>query len=99
MQNEDREPPISRIGYRVYALLGSRGGVLRLRPLLRDSGLDDRRLEAAISELVDRYRIKITWSKGTTTPGPTRRPVLTDIERITLTRLGRALLWRTAIGD
>lgn len=83
MQNEDREPPISRIGYRVYALLGSRGGVLRLRPLLRDSGLDDRRLVAAISELVDRYRIKITWSKGTTTPDPTpvRAPASRQMSR------------------
>jgi hypothetical protein len=49
MQNEDREPPISRNGYRLYGLLGRR--------------------------------------------------VLADIERITLTRLGRKLLWRTAIGD
>jgi hypothetical protein len=99
MQNENREPPISRNGYRVYGLLGRRGGVLRLRPLRRDSGLDDGQIRAAINELTDRYRITITWRKSVSTYDPDRRRVLADIERITLTRLGRALLWRTAIGD
>jgi hypothetical protein len=99
MQSEDREPPISRIGYRVYGLLGRRGGVLRLRPLMRDSGLDDPQIRAAINELTDRYRITVTWRKSVSTSDPTRRRVLADVERITLTRLGRNLLWRTAIGD
>lgn len=99
MQNEDREPPISRNGYRLYGLLGRRGGVLRLRPLLRDSSLDASQIVTAINELSDRYRITITWRKCVDTSDPDRRRVLADIARITLTRLGRKPLWRTAIGD
>jgi hypothetical protein len=73
----------------VFAYLHRRGGSQRLWPLLRGLGLDQRTLIAAVTELEERYWIRIVWQKAPPgTPDDEPRP-LAEIYRLCTTRFGR----------
>jgi hypothetical protein len=73
----------------VFAYLDRRGGSQRLWPLLRGLGLDQRAFIAAVTELEERYWIRIVWHKAPPgTPDDEPRP-LSEIYRLCTTRFGR----------
>lgn len=73
----------------VFAYIKRRGGTVRVRPLLRGLGMDQRILVDAIIELRERYWIKIVWRKAAAVAPDDESRLITDIERIVTTRYGR----------
>ncbi len=62
---------------------------MRLAPLLRRLGMEPRVFVDAVTELVERYWIRIVWRKAPPgTPDDEPRPY-TDIVRLVTTRFGR----------
>ena len=85
----DPSPHASREARYVFAYLHRRGGSLRLSPLLRALGMDQRVFVEAVNELNERYWITIVWRKAVPgTPEDEPRP-LADIYRLCTTRFGR----------
>ncbi len=79
----------SREARYLFAHLLRRGGSLRLGPLLRALGMDERAFADAVTELADRYWIRIVWHKAALA-APDGEPLpLTAIDRLTTTRFGR----------
>ena len=73
----------------VFAYLARRGGCMRLTPLERHLRLEPAVLVAAITELVERYWIRLVWRPAAPgTPEDEPRPY-TDIDRLATTRFGR----------
>lgn len=85
LRNARGSPPFSLPAQRLFFELARRGGVLRLRPLLRDGSFPRDELVVAISELADRCRIAIRLRP----PRDRMSVALADIDRITLTAFGR----------
>jgi hypothetical protein len=73
----------------VFAYLHTRGGSMRLGPLLRRLGIDQRIVLDAVYELSERYWITIVWDKTTPSPANEETRPLTDIYRLCTTRFGR----------
>jgi len=79
----------SRQARYLFAHLLHRGGSLRLGPLLRGVGMDERTFAGAVADLADRYWIRIVWRKAALA-APADEPLpLTAIDRLTTTRFGR----------
>jgi hypothetical protein len=78
--------PVARC---IFAFLRRRGGSVRLGPLLRSTGLDERSVADAISELSERYWITIVWRTAAPYPAGEEARPLTDIHRLCTTRFGR----------
>ena len=73
----------------VFAYLHRRGGSIRLRPLLRGLGIDQRILIDAVNELGERYWITIVWRKAAPGTADDEARPLADIYRLCTTRFGR----------
>jgi hypothetical protein len=81
----------------IFAFLHRRGGSVRIGPLLRNLGLDQRIVLEAVYELSERYWITIVWRE--TAPRPVSGPAscgadeeacpLTDMHRLCTTPFGR----------
>jgi len=84
--HNDACPPFSRAAYNLYIHLSRRTGCMRLRPLLRDERFTREDLCVAINELAERCRITITLRP----PRDRTEAGLADIDRITVTTLGRS---------
>ena len=81
-----RTPPAARY---VFAYLHHRGGSVRLGPLLRGLGIDQRLVVDAVIELAERYWITIVWRKAVAVTSDEEARPLTDIARLVTTRFGR----------
>jgi hypothetical protein len=82
-------PHASRETRCVFAYIHRRGGSIRLAPLLRGLGIDQRIFVDAVNELRERYWITVILRKGAAvTPDDEPRP-FTDIDRLCSTRFGR----------
>jgi GNAT superfamily N-acetyltransferase len=82
-------PCLSGAARYLFSYLHHRGGSVRLDPLLRGLGIDQRLVVDAVIELAERYWITILWHKappGTLEDEP--RP-LADVYRLCTTRFGR----------
>ncbi len=79
----------SRYAPYVFAYLHGRGGSVRLRPLLRGLGIDQRSFADAAIELSERYWVTIVWRKAVSAASDGEPRPLTDIERLVTTRFGR----------
>jgi hypothetical protein len=73
----------------IFALLYRRGGSMRLRPLLRTLGMNERAFVEAVADLAERYWIRIAWRKAALEAPDDRPHAVADIERLTTTRFGR----------
>jgi hypothetical protein len=73
----------------LFAYVLHRGGSLRLRPLVRALGMDERAFADAVNDLVERYWIRIVWRKAALAAPEDEPPALADIDRLTTTRFGR----------
>jgi hypothetical protein len=79
----------SREARYLFAHVLRRGGSLRLRPLLRTLGMDERAFVDALNDLADRFWIRIVWRKAALARPEDDFFELADIERLTTTRYGR----------
>jgi hypothetical protein len=73
----------------VFAYIHRHGGTVRMGPLLRGLGMDQRIFVDAVNELVDRYWIKIVCRKAADAAPDDEARLITDIERLVTTRYGR----------
>ena len=86
MQNQDwRPPPSSYNALFVFTWLDRRGGSVRIRPLLRWSGLTCDELCTAVNELHERGWVKTTWR----TSRPDLPERVREVDRVTTTHQGR----------
>jgi hypothetical protein len=73
----------------VFAYLHRRGGSIRLGPLLRGLGMDQRIVVNALNDLKERYWIIIVWRKAATGSADEDTRPLAEIDRVCTTRFGR----------
>jgi hypothetical protein len=73
----------------VFACLHRRGGSMRLGPLLRRLGMDERAFLDAVNELAERYWITVVWRKAAPGTAEEATHPLTEIYRLCTTRFGR----------
>jgi hypothetical protein len=86
MQNQDwRPPPSSYNALFVFTWLYRRGGSVRIRPLLRWSGLTCDELCAAVNELQERGWVLVAW-RTLRSDLPAR---VREVDRVTITHQGR----------
>jgi hypothetical protein len=78
--------PVARC---IFAYLHRRGGSMRLGPLLRSTGLDERSVADAVNDLSERYWITVVWRKTAPEPAGDEVRPLNDIHRLCTTRFGR----------
>jgi hypothetical protein len=73
----------------LFGQLARRGGCMRLKPIMHHLRLEPAELVTAITELAERYWIKIIWRPSPPgTPDDAPRE-LADIDRLATTRFGR----------
>jgi hypothetical protein len=79
----------SREARYVFGYLARHGGSARLKPLLRNLPIEPKVFVEAVTELTERYWIRIHWRKAAPgTPDDEPRPY-TEIARLCATRFGR----------
>jgi hypothetical protein len=79
----------SREARYVFAYLRTRGGSMRLRPLLRHLRIEPGAFIAAVNELAERYWITVVWRKAPEDAPDDEPRHYTDIDRLCTTRFGR----------
>jgi hypothetical protein len=62
---------------------------VRIRPIVRNSGLTTLQLADAFIELVERYWVVRTWRKCPPGTPPEEAEAIGNLERLTATRYGR----------
>src|SRR5262245_4649248 len=72
----------------LFALLHRRGGSMRIGPLLRALGLDQRIVATAVTELGERYGVTVICRDADPSPAADTGP-RTEIYRLCTTRFGR----------
>jgi len=90
----------SRAARHVFAYLRSRGGSMRLGPLLCGLAMDERAFVEAINELNERYWINIVWRRANPgTSGDEESRPLAEVHRLCTTRFGRKTYRATRAAD
>jgi hypothetical protein len=93
------DPPPSHEALWIFGYLHTRGGSMRLGPMLRHLRMDQRAFIAATIDLNERCWIRIVWREAGAGSGDDETRPLAEVYRLCTTRFGRLKYrstWRRA---